>query len=285
MNLRFWGVRGSIPTPHADRLRYGGNTTCLEIDALSKEEVVVIDCGTGLRALGEDLAHRPRVRRVHILMTHFHWDHIQGLPYFPPLFQHDIDIVFYSTHPPDRVRGLLQVQMAEPFFPVPFASIPSNADFRQVQCGRPFSAGAFRVDAFPLHHPQGATGFRLDLDGRVLVHASDHEHGDARLDAGIVRVARNADILVMDAQYTPEEYAAKVGWGHSSIADAVQSAQAADVARLILFHHDPAHNDAFLDGMLARARHLFPSTDMACEGKLFEVDAARRETAAVRIAR
>jgi phosphoribosyl 1,2-cyclic phosphodiesterase len=285
MNLRFWGVRGSIPTPHADRLRYGGNTTCLEIDAHDDEEIVIIDCGSGLRALGEELAHRPPIRRVHILMTHFHWDHIQGLPYFPPLFQPDVDIVFYSTHPPDRVRGLLQVQMADPFFPVPFASIPSHAEFRHVECGRPFSAGAFRVHAFQLRHPQGATGFRMDLDGKVLVHASDHEQGDATVDAGIVRAARNADMLVMDAQYTPEEYLARVGWGHSSIAHAAEAAQAADVARLILFHHDPMHNDTFLDGMLERTRQLYPSTDMASEGKVLEVDATRQDTAVIRVVR
>jgi phosphoribosyl 1,2-cyclic phosphodiesterase len=283
MNLRFWGVRGSIPTPHADRLRYGGNTTCLEIDAHDEEEVVLIDCGSGLRALGEELTHRRPIRRVHILMTHFHWDHIQGLPYFPPLFQRNVDIVFYSTHPPDRVRGLLQVQMADPFFPVPFASIPSNAEFRHVECGRPFTAGAFRMDAFPLRHPQGAVGFRLDLDGKVLVHASDHEYGDAAVDAGIVRAARNVDMLIMDAQYTPEEYVAKVGWGHSSIAHATEAAHAADVSRLILFHHDPMHNDTFLDGMLERARQAYPSTDMAREGEVYEVDAARQETAVIRI--
>ncbi|HTV14953.1 MAG TPA: MBL fold metallo-hydrolase [Terracidiphilus sp.] len=285
MKLRFWGVRGSIPTPHVDRLRYGGNTTCLEIDAGHDEELVLIDCGSGLRALGEELTQRPKIRRVHILMTHFHWDHIQGLPYFPPLFHPDVDMVFYSSHPPDRVRGLLQVQMADPFFPVPFASIPSNAEFRHVEIGRPFSAGVFRADAFTLRHPQGCIGYRLNLDGRILVHASDHEHGDPGVDAGVVRTARNAEMLVMDAQYTPEEYLVKVGWGHSSIAHAAEVAHAADVARLVLFHHDPMHNDAFLDGMLDRARELYPSTDMACENTVFEVDAARQETAAIRIVR
>jgi phosphoribosyl 1,2-cyclic phosphodiesterase len=285
MNLRFWGVRGSIPTPHVDRLRYGGNTTCLEIDARDEEEIVIIDCGSGLRALGEELPRRPPIRRVHILMTHFHWDHIQGLPYFPPLFQHNVDIVFYSTHPPDRVRGLLQVQMADPFFPVPFAAIPSNAEFRHVEFGRPFSAGALRAEAFPLRHPQGCSGFRLELNGKVLVHASDHEYGDTAVDAGIIRAARNADMLVMDAQYTPEEYVAKTGWGHSSIAHAVEAANGADVARLILFHHDPMHNDTFLDGMLESTRQLYPCTDMACEGRTFEVDAARQETATIRVRR
>jgi phosphoribosyl 1,2-cyclic phosphodiesterase len=285
MNLRFWGVRGSIPTPHADRLRYGGNTTCLEIDSQDQEQVVIIDCGSGLRSLGEELALRPPIRRVHILLTHFHWDHIQGLPYFPPLFQHNLDIVFYSVWPPDRVRGLLQVQMADPFFPVPFAAIPSNVEFRHVECGRPFSAGPFRADAFPLRHPQGATGFRLRQDGTVLVHASDHEHGDDGIDAGVIRAARHADMLVMDAQYTPEEYETKVGWGHSSFAQAVEAARGANVNRLVLFHHDPMHSDTFLDGMLERARLLYPNTDMACEGKVFEVDAARQVTTSIRVVR
>jgi phosphoribosyl 1,2-cyclic phosphodiesterase len=271
MNLRFWGVRGSIPTPHADRLRYGGNTTCLEIGSLDEEEAVIIDCGSGLRAMGEELALRKPIRRVHVLITHFHWDHIQGLPYFPPLFRPEVDIVFYSSRPADRVRGLLQVQMADPFFPVPFASIPSHADFRHIECGRTFRAGPFLVDGFPLRHPQGATGYRLELDGKVLVHASDHEHGDAEIDEGVVRAAKNADVLVMDAQYTPEEYEIKAGWGHSSIVHATGAAQAANVEKLLLFHHDPMHNDAFLDQMLERAQGLYANTDMAREGEVLPI--------------
>ncbi|MGA7887222.1 MAG: MBL fold metallo-hydrolase [Acidobacteriaceae bacterium] len=270
MNLRFWGVRGSIPTPQADRLRYGGNTSCLEIGGLDSREVFLIDGGSGIRVLGEALAQR-RVERVHILLTHFHWDHIQGLPYFPPLFRAETEIVFYADRSAREARRLLETQMADPFFPLPFEALPSRAEFHPVVCGQPFQAGPLTVEAFPLHHPQGAVGYRVEAQGSVLVHASDHEHGNPETDAGLVRAARGADLLVMDAQYTPEEYAGKVGWGHSSYAQATEAARAAGVRRLALFHHDPAHNDAFLDGMLAEAKRLFPGAEMAREGETLEI--------------
>jgi phosphoribosyl 1,2-cyclic phosphodiesterase len=266
MNLRFWGVRGSIPTPEPDRLRYGGNTTCLEIGAPGQDEAVLIDCGSGIRVPGAELMLRP-VSRIHILLTHFHWDHIQGLPSFGPLFQSGMEIIFYANRPPDQVRRLLGVLMTEPFFPVPFAEIGSSVDFRQIECGKPFQAGPVSVEAFHLNHPQGAVGFRAKADGQVMVHASDHEHGNPEIDAGIIRAAKNADLLVMDAQYTPEEYSRKAGWGHSSFAHAAEAAENAGVGRLMLFHHDPSHDDEFLDGMLADAKQLFPRTEMAAEGE------------------
>jgi phosphoribosyl 1,2-cyclic phosphodiesterase len=270
MNLRFWGVRGSIPTPVLDRLRYGGNTTCLEIAAPGESEAVILDCGSGIRALGEELMRR-RVSRIHILLTHFHWDHLQGLPSFAPLFQPGVEITFYANRPADQVRALLEAQMADPFFPVPFAEVGSRTEFRHVECCQPFEAGAINIEAFALNHPQGAVGFRTELEGQVLVHASDHESGNAEIDAGLIRAANQADVLVMDAQYTPEEYASKVGWGHSSYAHAAEVAASAEVRRLLLFHHDPEHNDVFLDGMLAEAKKLFKGTEMAAEWKLVDV--------------
>jgi len=266
MNLRFWGVRGSIPTPESDRLRYGGNTTCLEIGNPGEQEAVLIDCGSGIRAPGVELMRRP-VSRIHILLTHFHWDHIQGLPSFAPLFQSGVEIIFYTNRPADQVRRLLGVLMAEPFFPVPFAEIGSNVDFRQIECGKAFQAGPLTVEPFRLNHPQGAVGFRTESEGKVFVHASDHEHGNQEIDAGLIRAAKNADLLVIDSQYTPAEYATKVGWGHSSFGHATTTAAAAGVGSLLLFHHDPNHNDEFLDGMLADARSLFPKTGMATEGE------------------
>ena len=270
MNLRFWGVRGSIPTPEPDRLRYGGNTTCLEIGCPSEKEAVIIDCGSGIRALGEELVRR-QVSRIHILLSHFHWDHLQGLPSFAPLFQPGVEITFYATRPADQVRRLLEFQMAPPFFPVPFAEVGSNTEFRHIECGQAFQAGSISAEAFALYHPQGAVGFRVEADGQALVHASDHEWGNAEVDAGLIRAANKADLLVMDAQYTPEEYAGKVGWGHSSYAHAAQAAQSAGVRRMLLFHHDPEHDDAFLDAMLADAKKLFAGTGMATEGHVLDL--------------
>jgi phosphoribosyl 1,2-cyclic phosphodiesterase len=270
MKVRYWGVRGSIPTPEADRLRYGGNTTCLEIGAPDSREPVVVDCGSGIRALGDEFLNR-QVKRIHILLTHFHWDHIQGVPSFAPIFLPGIEIVFYASRSPVVASALFSVQMADPFFPVPFAELSSHIEFNQVECGKEFAIGAMKVEPFELHHPQSAIGFRFEQEGRVFVHASDHECGVAEIDAGIVRAARGADMLVMDAQYTPEEYVSKIGWGHSSFAQVTDVAHAAGVKKLLLFHHDPGHDDAFLDQMLADAQKLFCATGMATEGTLYEV--------------
>jgi ribonuclease BN (tRNA processing enzyme) len=161
--------------------------------------------------------------------------------------------------------------MAEPFFPVPFAEIGSRVNFLQIECGKTFQAGPLTVEAFLLNHPQGAVGFRAESGGQVLVHASDHEYGNAEIDAGLVRAAKNAHVLVMDAQYTPEEYAGKEGWGHSSYGHATLAAGHAGVGRLLLFHHDPEHNDEFLDAMLVEAKKLFPRTGIAAEGEAMDV--------------
>jgi phosphoribosyl 1,2-cyclic phosphodiesterase len=270
MNVRFWGVRGSIPTPEPDRLRYGGNTTCLEIGTPDPLEAVIIDCGSGIRALGDQLMSRS-VRRIHIMLTHFHWDHLQGLPSFAPLFQSGAEITIYSHRSTLEACLLLAAQMADPYFPVTFSELDSRIEFRQVECGKEFAIGALKAEPFLLNHPQGAVGYRLESEGHVVVHAADHESGVGEIDAGLVRAARGANLLVMDAQYTPEEYPFKIGWGHSSYAHATDAAQAAGVKQLLLFHHDPAHDDAFLDQMQADAQRLFGPTGMAREGTAFEV--------------
>jgi phosphoribosyl 1,2-cyclic phosphodiesterase len=270
MKVRFWGVRGSIPTPEPDRLRYGGNTTCLEIGTPETREPVIIDSGSGIRALGDELQNRA-ARRIHILLSHFHWDHIQGLPSFAPIFQPGVEIVFYTTRTAEEARSLLSVQMSDPFFPVTYAELGSQIEFRQIECGKEFAIGTLKVEPVLLCHPQGAVGFRLESEGRILVHASDHEAGVAEIDAGLIRAARGADLLVMDAQYTPREYESKIGWGHSSHAHATDAAQAARVKQLLLFHHDPVHDDEFLDHMLAEAQKCFAATGMAREGRAFDI--------------
>lgn len=270
MNVRFWGVRGSIPTPEPDRLHYGGNTTCLEIGTPEAGEAVIIDCGSGIRALGDELLKRS-VRRIHIMLTHFHWDHIQGLPSFAPIFQPGIEVEFYSSKPAAVASALFSLQMADPYFPVPFHELGSHIEFKQAECGQEFQIGAMKIEPFLLNHPQGAIGFRIEREGRVLVHASDHEAGVEEIDRGLVHVARGADLLVMDAQYTPEEYESKIGWGHSSYGHAIDAARGAGVKKLFLFHHDPGHDDAFLDQMLADAQKCHEATEMACEGNVVEI--------------
>lgn len=270
MKVRFWGVRGSIPTPEPDRLRYGGNTTCLEIGTPDLREPVIIDGGSGIRALGDEIQNRS-VGRIHIMLTHFHWDHIQGLPSFAPLFQSGAAITIYANRPTLETCLLLAAQMGDPYFPVTFAELGSQLEFKHIECGKEFEIGSLKVEPFQLNHPQGAVGYRIESEGHVLVHASDHEAGVAEIDAGLVHAARGANMLVMDAQYTPQEYPAKIGWGHSSYAHATDAAQAAGVKQLLLFHHDPAHNDDFLDQMHVEAQQRFRATGMAREGDALDV--------------
>ncbi len=270
MEVKFWGVRGSIPTPHPDFLQFGGNTTCLEV-RLPGGEPVIIDGGTGLRYLGQSLMKESRGRRMslRILMTHFHWDHIQGIPYFAPLFDAGNQVTFYSNRPAAELKEILEGQMSSPYFPISLAHLPAARHFEQIQPGAQF--GDLKVTPFPMNHPQGACGYRLELNGSILVHASDLEHGDAAFEQILLDQARNAGVLIYDAQYTPEEYESKAGWGHSTWKEAIRIAREANVKKLLLFHHDPGHNDEFMQRMGEEARKYFENVEVAREGSLINL--------------
>ncbi len=269
MELRFWGVRGSIPTPAPENLGYGGNTTCLELRTGTGEQLV-IDGGTGARMLGMALVGRAAGQSIDLdlLMTHFHWDHIQGIPFFAPLYNPANRIKFYNSRPPEEVKNILEGQMTHPYFPVKFELLGAKREFEDF-AGRARSLrdGKVTVDPFPLNHPQGATGYRIEAGGAVVVHACDHEHGEGQLDRILREKAEGADILVYDAQFTPEEYETKRGWGHSTWLEATRLAKDAGVKCLVLSHHDPSHHDEFLRGVLEQAKREFENTVLATEGQ------------------
>jgi phosphoribosyl 1,2-cyclic phosphodiesterase len=270
IRVKFWGVRGSLPTPAIDNLGYGGNTTCLEVR--SPRDRLIIDLGSGARNLGIELQQEPAGNRhsLNLLMTHFHWDHIQGLPFFAPLYSAVNDVTFHSSLSPDETRTILEGHMASPYYPVKFEYMAAAKRFIGGNL-EPFHRGGFQIQPFPMNHPQGATGYRIERDGAVYVHASDLEHGDPNLDRILRDHSQNADVLVMDAQYTPEEYEMKRGWGHATWLEATRVARDCNVKQLVLFHHAPSHNDAFIDEIVNQAKRHFENTTAAKEGWVVEV--------------
>ena len=267
LTVRFWGVRGSIPTPEAGFLGVGGNTSCVEVRA-ADGTTLVLDAGTGVRALGYALAAQAAGEpgEVHLALSHFHWDHLQGLPFFAPLYIPGQTVHFYAATDDEHLTGLLRGQMTHPYFPVPFGDLAASTQTHRVRDGEPFEIGPMTVRPFPVCHPQGAHGYRIECAGAVVVYATDYEHGSAVHDAGLKEVASGADVLISDAQYTPEEYPLRKGWGHTTWEHAAAVATEAGCGRLLLFHHDPAHDDDALGRICDRARQDFAATDLAAEG-------------------
>jgi len=276
MRIKFWGVRGSTPAPQPENMRYGGNTSCVEVRL--GDSVYVFDCGTGFRVLGQALRREFNGRPVsaHIFVSHFHWDHIQGLPFFGPLYDHREN--HFQFHCSGRTRSLKQVfeeQMASPFFPVGLNQMKARQDFYDLEEGR-IQLGDVSLQALWLNHPQGCMGFRLETKEGVVVYATDNEPGDAAFDKSVRKLAAGADVLIYDAQYLPEEYAARRrGWGHSHWREAINIVMESGAKELVLFHHDPDHDDACIDKVVKEARNYYSRVRAAAEGMQIEVASSR----------
>lgn len=245
----------------------GGNTSCVEIRT-AEGDSLILDAGTGIRSLGYALAAEAAGApiSVDVLFSHFHWDHLQGLPFFAPLYGGGNEVRFIAAVDDSRLDHLLQGQMRSPYFPVPFSELAASVETHRATVGEAFEVGACTVRAFPVSHPQGAHGFRIEYEGVSVVYATDYEHGDPVADEGLREVARGADVLISDAQYTPDEYEIRKGWGHTTWEHATQLAVDAGVGKLVLFHHDPAHDDAALERIRDQARERFAATELAVEG-------------------
>lgn len=273
MKLKVWGARGSTPTPEPANARYGGNTSCVEV-RLANGTVLIFDCGSGLRGLGKSLKEEfgPDPIVGYIFLTHFHWDHIQGIPFFPPLYKQGNAFFFHSVSlKAEELQGAVEGQMVSPYFPVNMSIMGAVRNFYDIGTEQVDIHGAVLSSA-QLHHPQGCVTYRIEADGGSLVYATDHEHGSAVHDENVRRIARGADVFIYDAQYTPEEYEReKKGWGHSTWVEGVKIAQEAAVGKLVLFHHDPDRNDRMLDNIVREARRQFPNTLAASEGLVLDI--------------
>lgn len=273
MKLKFYGTRGSIPICDPRFQQFGGNTTCMQITFTDTNRIAIIDAGTGLRNLGRDLrAIGHKQEQIVMAFTHFHWDHIQGFPFFAPAYDAGQKIILLTlgreptaTH----LREIFEMQMQSEYFPVQLDHMGADFEFLQISNASNHFTGINNVQtvvtAQKHQHPGGAYGFRIERNGRVLVVCTDVEHGDG-IDPGVVELARGADLLVHDAQYTAEELLQKRGWGHSSFDQAMQVAEMAGVKNLVLTHHDPDHDDEFLFHMEKLCRERFANTVLAREG-------------------
>ena len=277
--LSFWGVRGSTPTVDPTTWRYGGNTPCLELVAPDGTPFI-LDCGTGLRMLGNRgmPTNAGAFPEAHIFVTHYHWDHIQGIPFFAPFYAESNRFHFYSFRSKflgrDSLKQVFEAQMALPYFPVDMSAMNAKRKFKEVEDGDSFSIGENKVTARALNHPQGCLGFRIETPAGIVVYATDNEPGDAKLDASLQELAAGADIFINDAQYSPEQLTTtRKGWGHSSWLHGVQTAREVDAKTLVLFHHDPDSGDRTVDSILRQARDKFDSVFAASEGMVITLGA------------
>ncbi|MDG2991841.1 MBL fold metallo-hydrolase [Candidatus Synechococcus calcipolaris G9] len=269
LTVRFWGVRGSIPCPGSHTVRYGGNTPCVEIQANGKR--LIFDGGTGLRVLGERLMAELPIE-AHLFFSHTHWDHIQGFPFFQPAFVPGNEFHIYAVPGQNgqSIERRLNDQMLHPNFPVPLQIMGGDLNFHDLEVGQSLEIGGVSVANQALNHPGGGVGYRISWQGVSVSYVTDTEHLRAEIHPGAFKLAHQSDVMIYDATYTDEEYdhprQSKVGWGHSTWQEAVKLARAAEVKQLVLFHHDPSHDDDFLDEIGIQARQAFPQTILAREG-------------------
>jgi phosphoribosyl 1,2-cyclic phosphodiesterase len=261
VSLKIWGCRGSVPTPGSQTAGYGGNTSCVEV-LLDDETALVLDAGTGIRALGLDLVGRG-VRHINLFLTHLHLDHLEGLRFFAPLWNPQVSLDIWG--PRSQVLSLrdrILRSFSPPLFPLDFRDVPAKVTFHDLPAEPWQTHGGLSLVSDLVLHPGPTLGFRVESNGSSVAYLPDHEPALAGIDRRSLdwlsagAIARGVDVVLHDAQYTEDEYGKKIGWGHSSVADAVAFSRAVGAGRLVLFHHEPDHSDRELEALEQRAREL-----------------------------
>lgn len=274
-HVRFWGVRGSIPSPGPQTRRYGGNTPCVEMRV--GDALLIFDLGTGARPLGEELVAQGQPVSASVFLSHYHYDHLQGLPFFTPIFMPQNAFTFYgATRNGQSVKQILSGQMTQPYFPVTADGVfRARLDYHDLQAGEALQVGPAKVSTVELNHPGGNLGYRVECEGRSVVYATDIEHGGGD-ESRFFEFAKGADLLIYDSMYTEDEYCGRqgpprTGWGHSTWQAAVHAANESQAKTLVLFHHDPSRDDAAMNRLVKQVHKHRPEAIAAQEDMVLKL--------------
>lgn len=270
-NVTFWGVRGSTSCSEPDFMVYGGNTACVELSL--DGNVLILDSGSGIRGLGKKLIEA-KSECAALLISHMHWDHISGFPFFAPIYSANARLDIYAVpHHKRDIRSVFEMQMSSPFFPTTIHAVPSSLHFHNLLQNEPFFLydGSVKITPAALNHPNGATGYRIEYAGRTVAYISDTEHVAGQPDENVLKLIDGCDLMIYDALYTDDEFADYIGWGHSTWQEAVRLAKKANVRRTALFHHAPHHNDDAMAAIEKEAQSLLPSVFAAKEKMTLEL--------------
>ncbi len=270
MKIRIYGVRGTLATPYADRIKTGGNSTCIEV-CTDDKEIIILDAGTGLVALGREIARRfphEQIPPIHLFLSHTHWDHLDGFPFFEALFCKGAEINIYA---PKKASGrtledVVEAQFDDDFSPINLLELPSEIKFFNIDEQTIELSNGTKITSKSHCHPGGAYGYRIEYKGKVFVFNTDTEHLDGVIDQRVVEISKDADLMMHDAQYTEDQLVTRAGWGHSSWQQAVEVAKLAGVKQLGLTHHDPERTDKEIVALEKKTKKQFENSFFCREG-------------------
>ena len=270
---RFWGVRGTIACPYDSYMKYGGNTSCVTVQC--DDTLLIFDSGTGILPLGNKLMANGN-GNISVFFSHTHWDHISGFPFFKPAYSPNFNLNLYCGNLKKYGSSIFEVlshQMANPTFPVPIDILQAKIQYHDFDAGESLKlSDKIHLDTCLLNHPKGATGYRVNFKGKSVCYVTDTEHKKDTLDESILKLVQNTDLFIYDSTYTEEEYPNFEGWGHSTWQEGVRLSKEAGVKNYAIFHHDPSHDDDFMDNVELDAKKLFANAFVAKEGMEIELN-------------
>ncbi len=269
--VKFWGVRGSIACATPNHMRYGGNTSCIEV--MCNGYRLILDAGTGIRQLGTEM-QKLEAEDFHILLTHTHWDHINGFPFFAPAYNSKMSIDILAGHLYEKggIQKVLSAQMDNPMFPIPLEAMTAQTNYVDFKMGDSFDlTNEVHIKTAPLNHPNGSSGYRIEHDGKSIAYITDTEHVPGETDQNVLKLIEGADLVIYDSTYTEEEFPSKIGWGHSTWNEGLRLCKIANAKNLAIFHHDPDHDDDFMDNIAKLAKAQWDNTFVAVEGTTIDI--------------